>query len=147
MLKAFNAQKCGLIHFRFDNNNIKYKLSDYEINEITEECDLVIIVDSSLNFSRDCSKVVKEANNLLGLIKRFFLYTDREILLPLYKCLTRAKLKYYVQAWRPYLIKDINLLEHVQRRATKLIFKDKTIPYEVRLNSVSLTSLESRRER
>ena len=96
MLMAFNAQKCGLIHFRFDNNNIKYKLSDYEINEITEECDLVIIVDSSLNFSRDCSKVVKEANNLLGLIKRFFLYTDREILLPLYKCLTRAKLKYYV---------------------------------------------------
>ena len=79
--------------------------------------------------------VIKEANKLLVLIKRRFTYTDREILLLLYKCLIRPKLEYCIQAWRPYLIKDINLLEHVQRRATKLMFKDKTILYEVRLNS------------
>ena len=46
-----------------------------------------------------------------------------------------------------YLIKDINLLENVQRRATKLMFKDKTIPYKVRIDSLSSTSLEPRRER
>ena len=55
MLMAFNVQKCGTIHFRFHNNNIKYKLGDYEINEVTEEYDLGIIVDSSLTFSRHSS--------------------------------------------------------------------------------------------
>jgi len=52
-----------------------------------------------------------------------------------------------VQAWRPHLHKDIDLLENVQRRATKLIPTLKDRPYETRLKSLNLTTLETRRIR
>jgi len=59
--------------------------------------------------------------------------------------MVRPHLEYSVQAWRPHFRKYIDLLEGVQRRATKLItsIKDKT--YEDRLRLVNLTTLETRR--
>ena len=36
-------------------------------------------------------------------------------MLKLYQSLVRPKLEYCVQAWRPYLRKDIDLLEKVQK--------------------------------
>jgi len=47
--------------------------------------------------------------------------------------LVRQKLEYCVQAWRPYLKKDIDLLEKVQRRATRLMTSDKSLSYTDRL--------------
>jgi ribonuclease P/MRP protein subunit RPP40 len=43
------------------------------------------------------------------------------MVLPLHKSLVRSHLEFSVQAWRPYLKKDIDLLEGVQRRAPKMI--------------------------
>ena len=58
----------------------------------------------------------------------------------------RPKLEYCVQAWRPYL-KDIDLLKKVQKRATRLMIKDRSLSYEERLRRLGLTSLETRRLR
>ena len=52
------------------------------------------------------------------MISRTFMYKNNVTLLQLYKSLVRPKLEYCIQAWRPYLCKDIELLEKVQRRAT-----------------------------
>ena len=40
---------------------------------------------------------------------------------PLYKSLVRSRLEYCVQAWRPYLVKDIELMEKVQKRMTRML--------------------------
>ena len=66
------------------------------------------------------------------------MYKNNVIMLQLYKSLVRPKLEYCIQAWRPYLCKDIELLEKVQRRATRLMFSDKSLGYYDRLNVKNL---------
>jgi ribonuclease P/MRP protein subunit RPP40 len=65
----------------------------------------------------------------------------------LYKCLIRLRLEYAVQALRPYLRKDIDLIEGVQRRATKPVVGTKGMSYEERLKFLDMTTLETRRIR
>src|SRR5437899_11666430 len=71
----------------------------------------------------------------------------KDIILRLYKALVRPKLKYCVQAWCPYLKKDIDKLEKVQPRATRLIDGCKNLSYENRLKHTVLTTLSERRNR
>ena len=52
-----------------------------------------------------------------------------------------------MQAWSPYLVKDVQCLERVQRRATKLVYELKGVAYEERLKQLGLRTLEQRRLR
>ena len=65
--------------------------------------------------------MVKTANKILGMIIRMFTYKTCEVLVQLYKSLVRPHLEYCIQAWRPHLVKDVELIESVQRRATHMI--------------------------
>jgi len=72
-----------------------------------------------------------------------------KIILQLYKSLVRPHLEYSVQAWRSHFQKHLDLIEGVQRRATKLIshhiIKDMT--YEERIRVLNLQTLKTRRIR
>ena len=50
-----------------------------------------------------------------------------------------------IQAWSPYLQKDIQRLESVQRAATKLVACLRNLSYDKRLQAIWLTSLYDRR--
>ena len=67
--------------------------------------------------------------------------------LVLYKSYIRPHLEYSVQAWSPYLKKDIDEIEKVQRRATKIVPELSHLPYDQRLHRLNLTTLEERRKR
>jgi ribonuclease P/MRP protein subunit RPP40 len=107
-------------------------------------------VQHDLKWGNQCLKVVKTANRMLGMIKRNFDCLSKEVVLPLYKSLVRPvrpHLEFGVQAWRPYLRKNIDLLEGVQRRATEMIPSLTFKSYEDRLKELKLTTLETRRLR
>jgi ribonuclease P/MRP protein subunit RPP40 len=89
----------------------------------------------------------KKANRVLGMIKRTFTNKSKYIMLRLYKSLVRPHLEYCVQTWSPYYQKDIDLLEKVQRRFTRMIPELSHLTYEQRLSALNLTSLETRRLR
>ena len=69
----------------------------------------------------DLCKAANEANRKLGMNSRGFKNKTRAVMLPLYKARVRSDLDYCIQAWRPHLRKNIDRLERVQRRATKMI--------------------------
>ena len=69
-------------------------------------------------------------------------YKEKSIIVLLYKTIVRPHIEYCIQAWSPYLKKDIDMLETIQRRATKLIPGLRDLRYE---NDLMLTALETRR--
>ena len=68
---------------------------------------LGIIVSSDLKVSKQCIKAANTANQILGMINRTIVCKNADIILPLFKSLVQPLIEYCIQAWRPWLQKDI----------------------------------------
>ena len=106
-----------------------------------------LTISANMKVSEQCGIAAAKGNQILGLIRRNIVYKENELIIPLYKTIVRPHLEYCIQAWRPYRKKDIDMLERVQRRATKMIPKLRNISYEMLLKECGLTTLETSRLR
>ena len=100
-----------------------------------------------MKVSEQCGIAASKGNQILGLIRRNITYKDKKLIIPLYKAIVRPHLEYCIQAWRPYRKMDIDTLERIQRRATKIIPELRDLSYEECLTECGLTTLEKRRLR
>ena len=101
-------------------------------------------MDGKLDMGKQCSLTVQKANHILGCIKRSMANRPREVILPLYSALVRPHLEYCIQMGSPLYRRDMDLLECVQRRATKMIQGMEHLSYKDRLRELRLFSLDRR---
>ena len=124
-----------------------YRLGDNILDVVDNERDLGVYVDQDLTFEHHLAVKVKKANQIIGIIRRSFHFLDEETFNMLYKGMVRPHLEYANQVWCPRLSKHIEMIENVQRRATKLVPGLKDLEYEDRLKKLKLPTLAYRRLR
>jgi hypothetical protein len=153
-LMQLNANKCKVMHIGKNNNKTHYILKipgnnalDHTLEQTTSERDLGIQLDHKLSFEDQTSKAVGKANNMIGMFKRTFATRDTKIWSKLYKTYIRPHLEFAIPVWNPFKQKEIDKLEKVQRRVSKIPSQLRNLPYGERIKQMGLTSHENRRHR
>ena len=100
------------------------------ILQITLTMESIYLITSAYKTPHACSNLSSFCHSTSVFAKRL-----------LYLTLIRSKLTYCSQVWRLFMLKDILLLERVQRRATKFVLNDYQTDYKTRLTSLKLLPL------
>ena len=108
---------------------------------------LGISIASDLSWTQHIQTIASKARRLVGLLfRQFYHYADMSTLKKLYVSLIRPHLEYACPIWDPFTAKDRDLLESVQRFASRVCLKTWDREYTEMLSSLNLPSLESRRK-
>lgn len=143
----FNTTKCRSLHIGQHSLHYQYCLDGDVLEEVSEERDLGVIMDSQLKFHSHVASAVLKANRVLATIRRTFLYRDKDNIRRLYKSLVRPILEYANGIWYPRYASDLKAIEKVQRRATKIVPSLKEMDYGRRLRVMKLPSIRYRLRR
>ena len=143
----FNTSKCSILHVGRNNAASDYTLNGVRLSKLDSAKDLGVIVSHDLRPREQCISARNRANRVLGFIARSITNKTAEVILKLYLALVRPHLDYAVQFWSPYYRMDIDRLESIQRRMTKMIQGMRNLRYEERLKRLNLHTLERRRVR
>ena len=111
------------------------------------EKDLGVFISNDLKPALQCQKAANKANSVLGRMSRSLTYRNKEVWLKLYRIYVRPILEYCVQAWNPWMSKDVKVIESIQKRAVRMTSGLESKEYEGRLKEVKMSSLAERRER
>ena len=139
----FNFGKCKCLHTGPGNTGMNYEMGGTILSKTVKEKYLGVTMNANMKVSEQCRIAASKGNQVIGMIRRDITYKDQSLIIPLYKAIVRHHLYYGIHAWSPYLRKDIDMLEKIQRRATKLIPGLRDLTYE----DHGLTTLETRRLR
>jgi len=147
-----SVNKCFVLHVgsRFRLNRIQqqpYFIGDKQLLVCDTVKDLGVTVDGQLKFSQHIRLIVNKAFTKSYLIYKCFQSRFPTTLIKAYTVYVRPILEYCSSVWSPYIKKDINLIESVQRRYTKRIPGMYNMSYTDRLNALGLDRLDVRRLR
>ena len=134
-------------HFGSKNLNHDYFLNEHKIKSEEFVKDLGVIVNKNLKPSDHINNITKKANALLGQYYRTFSCKDRNTVMKMYTNFVRPLVEYSTTVWSPCTNGNIEKIEKIQRRATRMISGIGKKSYEERLEICDLESLEARRLR
>ena len=140
-MRCRSSHKCSVLHVENKNNNSVYHLwspyvigrpyiflpcSSYNVNNVqlidnTATVDLGVIIDGKLRFDHHIANIVSKGHSRAALIRRCFKPRDSCLLFRAFTVFVRPLLEYCSPVWNPHYHCDIEKIESVQRRFTKLV--------------------------
>ena len=115
---------------------------------------LGIHINDKLQWSSQCQFAASKATRVLNVLRCTMLGCDSEAKYRAYKAIVRPLLEYACVVWSPHAVKDVNLLEAIQRRAAQWVCGSRwnqtthswSIPHDVCYRKLCLPSLSARRD-
>ena len=138
-------EKCSQISYGKLTTKHIYTLDGHRLVTVSKIKDLGFYLENNLRPSYHCQKIANTAKILCCHIRRSFISNDHDFLSTLFKTYVRPILEYGSPVWNPWLLKDIEKLESVQRAYTKRYPGLWNLSYHARLQELNLESLEVRR--
>ena len=142
---TLNIDKCETIHLGSNNMHRVYELNNRHIPTQNNCRDLGIKITDNAKFSGHCDQVVRTAYYRLKQFRISFSCKEVDFQVHMYTTYIRPLLEYNTVVWSPYLLKDIDAVEKVQRFFTRLLPDHSEMSYTERLRVLNLQSLEVRR--
>ena len=140
-----SIEKCCVLHCGSNQPFNEYHIKGCPIKSINSFTDLGIKRSVDSTYAEHCHDVVVKATKVCGIIRHVFHYRHQKLLLSAFVHYVLPTLSYCSPIWSPYLKRDINVLENVQRRFAKRISGFKSLPYDERLLTLNALSLSDRR--
>ena len=147
---SFNIDICSVIHFGKSNPGLKYTMFNpavnniQEVQSVDEEGDFGIIVDNQCNINSNYKKTVSQPNSVLALLKKAI--SSRSPCVFVRLALVRSVLDFRMCIASPRYRCDVELLEGVQKRATKAVSQMQDKLYDERLKELKLSTLVYQRK-
>ena len=122
----FNVKKCNILRITPSKSPFgkPYTLGGQIIEQVDQAKYLGITITSELGWSAHVDSTCNKANSTLGFLKRNMRRSPKGLKELAYFSLVRSKLEYSASVWDPDLVRDVNKLDMVQRRAARFVCND-----------------------
>ena len=98
-----------------------YVMENHNLNWSNCEKDIGVFMDNTVDTDRHIDYAVNKANRDLVILKTTCECMDKDIFNQIFKTLVKPHLEYVAPVWSPHLTTQKELIENVQRRATKMV--------------------------
>jgi exonuclease III len=143
-----NVSKCLFIRYGLvDRPLLDYMMSGALLKKVDVTNDLGVMFDTKLSFSTHCNSVANKGFMRANMLLKCFHTRDYDLQIKLFNTFVRPVLEYNSPVWSPHLVKDIAIIERVQKYFTKNLRGLRKIPYLQRLTILGQPTLQSRRTR
>ena len=146
-LLKLHTKKCDVLRLKDVHIGDSYIINGVVLKFVDHVKDLGIYISKNLDFTYQCNYVGNFAYRKIHLIFRSFISRDASFMIKLFTVYVRPSLEYGSQIWSPFLLKNIDVVENVQRYFTRGIPGLARFSYPERLELLNVQYLELRRIR